>query len=208
MQYGLSILIRTIVGRENFLSDLVCDLIRQGGSIRTINSSIMQGCAITVLGFDDVEIIIAKDNCSISSGAKLQLLLELAKKDFVTAVDDDDSVYPYFVSEILKAIQDNPDCVGTKGIYSHDGAYNIEWRLSKDYPNDTIYENGAAIYRRTTNHISPVKRSLALQVGYPNISNAEDKWYSERLNPLLKTEVKIDKLMYHYKFVSTNKSYN
>jgi len=207
MKYSLTIMIPTINGREQVLSDLVCDLIRQCGSLKSTTPSNVNGCEITVLDFENVEIIIACDNKTISTGKKRQLLLELAKNDFVVAVDDDDYVYPYYVEEILKAIQSNPDCVGTRGIYTNDGNQSTEWRLSKDYPNETISEKGRHIYLRTSNHLTPVKKHLALQAGFPDKSNAEDKWYSERLQPLLKTEVKIDKIMYHYRYSSFQKSY-
>jgi len=207
MKYSLTIMIPTINGREQVLSDLVCDLIRQCGSLKSTTPSNVNGCEITVLDFENVEIIIACDNKTISTGKKRQLLLELAKNDFVVSIDDDDYVYPYYVEEILKAIQSNPDCVGTRGIYTNDGNQSTEWRLSKDYPNETISENGRHIYLRTSNHLTPVKKHLALQAGFPDKSNAEDKWYSERLQPLLKTEVKIDKIIYHYRYSSSQKSY-
>lgn len=207
MNYTLSIMIPTINGREKVLSDLVCDLIRQCGNLRNTISSNENGCEITTLEFDRVEVIIAKDNRGISTGEKRNLLLRLAKNDYVVAIDDDDYIYPYYVHEILKATETFPDCIGTRGLYTHDGNQSTEWRLSKDYPNETVNEYGRNIYIRTTNHISPVKRELALKAGYPDKSNAEDKEYSIRLNPYLKTEAKIDKIMYHYRFSSQNKSY-
>ncbi len=207
MKYKLSILIPTILGRETLLSDLVCDLIKQCGIIKAISSYDHNGCQILCFVFNDVEIIVAKDDRKISTGAKRNILLSLALNDYIVTIDDDDYVYPYYVSEILNAIQSAPDCIGTKGVYSLDGTHQTEWRLSKDYPNETITDNGVHVYLRTTNHISPVKRELALQAGFPDKSNAEDKEYSIRLNPLLKTEVKIDKLMYYYRCSSKNKSY-
>lgn len=205
--YKLSILIPTIEGRETLLSELVCDLIKQSGGIRSILPSENGGCQILTLGFDDVEIIIAKDNRQISTGVKRNILLSLAKNHYVVQIDDDDYVYPYYIEEILKALESYPDCIGTRGLYTLDGGHNTEWRLSKDYPNETIIENGMSIYIRTTNHLSPIKRELAVQAGFPDKSNAEDKEFSIRLNPSLKTEVKIDKMMYHYRCSSQNKSY-
>ena len=203
----LSILIPTINGREELLSTLVCDLIRQCGSIRSTKTSHDRGCDITIMDFDNVEIVIAKDDRYISTGAKRNLLLSLAKNDYVVFIDDDDYVYPYYVQEILKATETFPDCIGTRGVYTNDGNQSTEWRLSKDYQNETINENGHNVYLRTTNHISPAKRQLALLAGFPDISNAEDKSYSLSLNPYLKTEVKIEKILYHYRFSSHNKSY-
>lgn len=208
MNYKLSIMIPTIIGREQLLSDLVCELIRQCGSIKSTTTSNQNGCDITVLDFEDVEIIIACDNRQIPTGCKRNLLLSLAKNDFVVSADDDDFLYPDFLKLIMEAIQSNPDCVGTRGLYTLDNQHQTEWRLSKDYANETIFENGVAIFLRTSNHLTPVKRELALQAGFPNhLSNAEDKWYSERLRPLLHTEVHIHPYIYHYRCSSHNKSY-
>lgn len=207
MQYTLSILIPTIDGREQCLSELVCGLIRKCGSIKSTVPSVEGSCDVTTLTFDKVEIIIAKDNRQISTGRKRNLLLSLAKNDYIVFVDDDDYLYDCYIEEIFKAIETYPDCVATKGIYTVDGGKQIEWRLSKDLPNETIYENRIPVYIRTANHLTPVKRNLALQAGFPDLSNAEDKWYSERLAPLLKTEVAIENLIYHYRYSSQNKSY-
>jgi len=42
---------------------------------------------------------------------------------------------------------------------------------------------------------------------FPDQSNAEDREYSSRLNPFLKTEVKIDKSIYHYDYKNYDKEY-
>lgn len=204
----LSILIPSLESRKELLSELVCGLIQQCGIIKGIRSFQSIGCTILILKFENVEIITATDAKGITTGEKRNLLLSVAENDFVIQVDDDDYVYPYFVEKSLGAIQTYPDCVGTVGIITVDGQGEMEWRLSKDYQNVTITDNGVPVYLRTTNHISIVKRELALEAGFPAISNGEDKEFSIRLNPLLKTEVKINEPLYHYRFSSTNKQYS
>lgn len=203
----LSILIPSLESRKELLSELVCGLIQQCGVIKGIRSFQSIGCTILILKFENVEIVTATDAKEITTGAKRSLLLSVAENDFVIQVDDDDYVYPYFVEKILGAIQSCPDCVGTVGIITVDGEGEIEWRLSKDYKNVTITDNGVPVYLRTTNHISIVKRELALKAGFPDISNGEDNEFSIRLNPLLQTEVKINEPLYHYRFSSQNKEY-
>ena len=85
----------------------------------------------------------------------------------------------------------------------------MRWKLSKDYQDENKYseEFNQIIYFRRTNHLTPVKRELALQAMFPDKSNGEDQEYSGRLNPFLKTEVKIDKSIYHYDFKSYDKEY-
>jgi hypothetical protein len=46
-----------------------------------------------------------------------------------------------------------------------------------------------------------------MKAGFPDKSNAEDKAYSEAVQPLLQSEVFIDKLMYNYRYSSLDKLY-
>lgn len=141
----------------------------------------------------------------MTTGRKRQELLFQAAHDYVVYIDDDDMVYSYYVEEMLKAISSGPDCVGINGIMTSDGQHETKWKLSKDYLNHDKVENGKTVYYRRTNHITAVKRDIALRAGFPDKSNAEDKYYSDRL--VLKTEVKIERPMYHYRFSSQNKTY-
>lgn len=189
------------------LSSLVCGLIPQCGGMKFISTSHENLCTILVIGFEYIEIIIATDNKQITTGAKRQLLLTLAKNDYVVSCDDDDLVPDYYVEEIFSAIQDGFDCVEFDGVITTDGNNEIEWRLRKAVQNETIFENGSPVYIRHINHLSPVKRTIALLSPYPDVSNAEDKHYSDGLRNYLHTSVYINKKMYHYRYETTNKSY-
>jgi|ERR1700733_2832658 len=203
----LSILIPSLETRRVGLSELVCSLFIQCGMLKGVKPETKQGCSIVTLSFKEVEIIVAVDNKGITSGEKRNLLIDLSKGKYIITVDDDDSVPDYYVQELLKATESDADCFAINGKITTDGIDEIEWRLSKDNANVTIFENGKKVYLRTTNHITGTKRSLALLAGFPAKSLAEDKEYSIRLNPHLKTEFKIDKPMYHYRFSSHNKEY-
>jgi glycosyltransferase involved in cell wall biosynthesis len=150
-----------------------------------------------------VELIVNMDNKILPTGKKRQLLLEQATGEYIVFIDDDDHIDQEYVSLIISALSSRPDCVATTGWYTSDNDKKTIWFLSKDLKN----ENKNGFFYRTTNHISPVRRDLALQVGFKPISFGEDADYSERLKPLLKSETKINKLIYHYDFKSTNKEY-
>jgi len=100
---------------------------------------------------------------------------------------------------ILEAIQSNSDCIGISGIITTNGRDQRQWHISKEYGHWHTAPDGT--YLRTPNHISPVKRELALQAGFPEIPFGEDAEYSRRLLPLLKTETIIKENIYHYKYV-------
>lgn len=147
-----------------------------------------------------VEII---NDCSMNctTGEKRNRLLEKAKGDFIVFIDDDDEVSDDYVESIIQAIDSNPniDCIGMKGKITFDGANEKKWIISTScggwYEKDNMYF-------RTPNHISPVRRQIALKVKFPKIMIGEDYEYSMGILPHLKREVLIDKELYHYKYVT------
>lgn len=202
----ISILIPTIPSRESSLNNLLKILLPQ---MSTFTSSKDYDNNITILKYHnfDVEIIVCSDEKKITTGEKRNCLLKIAKGKYVIYIDDDDEVPNYYINELKKACDSDSDCFAINGKMTTDGQKEIKWRLSKDYDNITIKENGVDVYLRKTNHITGVKRELALLAPFPNKSNAEDKGYSDALNPFLKTEYKIELPMYHYKFSTKNKEY-
>lgn len=181
----LSILIRSLASRSGKLHELLNHLYKQ----RT----------------DDVEILFEVDNKEITSGAKANKLLSRAIGKYVIFIDDDDWVADYYIEELLKASESDADCFAINGFYSINGGAEIKWRLSKDNQDVDVYEGGELIYLRHTNHITAVKREIALASGFPDKSNAEDKTYSQGLK--LETEFTITPPMYWYRYQSYNKEY-
>lgn len=141
----------------------------------------------------------------VSTGTKRNDLLKEAIGKYVVYIDDDDQVPEYYVSEMLQACASDADCFAINGIMTTDGQHETKWYLSKDFKNEDKIEGNKTVYYRHTNHITGVKREIALAAGFPDKSNAEDKHYSDRL--VLRTEYKIESPMYHYRFSSHNKSY-
>ena len=186
------------------LSILIASLVSRTELYRTLASHLKQ----QMQGLEDqVELLVLTDAKEVSTGVKRQKLLERAKGEHVVFIDDDDWVPDYYVRELLHACSFGMDCVAINGTMTTDGTNEISWRISCRYENKTIHENGRMVYLRKTNHITAVKRTLALQAGFPDKSNAEDKWYSDRVAPLCKTETDIKLPMYHYRYSSKNKEY-
>lgn len=184
------------------LSILICSLTSREHQLRSLMQHLYNQIGARV---DEVEIITLIDNKEKSTGFKRQNLLELAKGEYVAFIDDDDWVYDYYIDEMLKACESGADCFAINGIMTTDGQHEVKWYLSKDFKNEDGRENGKTVYLRHTNHITGVKRSIALAAGFPDKSNAEDKYYSDRL--ILKTQHVIERPMYHYKFSTQNKQY-
>ena len=188
----LSILIRSLYNREAMLNSLLANLYTQ----------IIKGNY-----YFSVEVLVNRDNKEITSGEKANELLRSAQGKYVVFIDDDDEVSENYIELIINAIEEDADCIGTTGTYTIDGGRPTRWYLSKDHIDRDDWQGGELVFLRRTNHISPVKRNLALCAMFPNKSNAEDKEYSERLRPFLKTEAKITQPIYHYKYSTQNKEY-
>lgn len=181
------------------ISILICSLESRNAQLNDLLRELQRQCA--ELHAKDIEVLTNVDNKQKSTGRKRQELIEAAAGKYIIFIDDDDWIEPCYIKEILQAAASDADCFAINGWITTNGTNKIEWRLSKDYENRTIKENGhKTVYLRKTNHITAVKREIALQVGFPDKSNAEDKWYSDRVAPLCKTEFQILPLMYHYRF--------
>lgn len=140
-------------------------------------------------------------NDTITIGAKRHGLVQSSNDKFIVFIDDDDMISDDYVEKIVDVIYENPniDCIGIKGKITFDGSGEKKWEISKDF--GSWYEADSC-YFRTPNHISPVRLDIAKKVGFPNISNGEDYAYSMGILPYLHNEIKIDKEIYHYQFVS------
>lgn len=182
-EYSISILIASLHSRRPMLHRLLWHLKRQ----------------ITVGA--PVQILVAIDNGEKTTGAKRQQLLTMAKGKYVISIDDDDWVPSYYVAELLKATCTDADCFAINGIMTTNGQHPVRWQISKQYANeDKIINNQTVLFRRT-NHITAVKREIALKAGFPDKTQAEDKYYSDRVAPLCQTEHTIDLPMYEYLYV-------
>lgn len=138
-----------------------------------------------------------------TTGAKRQSLMESADSEFVCHVDDDDLVHPNYVAEILNAIDAGADVVGFRLRCYEDGMLTGEalHSLAVDKWGERKHENGLTFYTRTPNHLNPIRRSIALQVGFKSITVGEDADYATRLYERFGAtmrEVFIDKYLYQY----------
>jgi hypothetical protein len=147
-----------------------------------------------------VEIISKKDNKEMSIGQKRQWMLENATGEYYVNFDDDDHPFPFYLSEIMKALELNPDCVGflihmtTNGVKPQTCCHSLRY---KQWAN----KSGSYDYVRNVTHFNPVKRSLALQVGFKDMRFGEDKDYADRITPLCQNEVFIPRKLFHYRFI-------
>lgn len=144
---------------------------------------------------EQVEMLANLDEGGKSIGMKRNELLAAATGDYVVFVDDDDMVSPLYVPSILKALEKDPDCCGLVGIITTRAFGPQKFIHSVKY--EDWYEKDG-VYYRCPNHLNPIKRQIALDAGFPDISYQEDKDFSMRLKGKLQTEAYIEQPLYYY----------
>lgn len=189
----LSILIATTYNRKESFDILINEIQHQ----------------IVINGLQQkIEIISICDGKQVSVGYKRQKLLESASGDYICYVDSDDMVSKTYCIDIVNAIEQNKgiDCIGF--LIDCDMEGKNENAISSNKYNDWCENKDGFKYCRTIYHKNPVKRSIALQVGFEDKRFAEDYDYSVGLKKsgLLKNEFFINKVMYYYQYKYENKT--
>jgi len=176
----LEILIATTVDRRHLFEPLLHELRKQSEGL-------------------PVKIFYAEDNKEISIGQKRQNLLEASEGEYIVYFDSDDFPRKDYISSILKALETKLDCIGfliqmtTNGLNPQTCCHSLRYPVWAE--NVDGYD-----YVRNVTHFNPVKRSLAIQVGFPSVRFGEDKAYSDRVTELCKTEVFINKFLFDYRY--------
>ena len=145
-----------------------------------------------------VEIITESDNGETSVGKKRNNVLDKANGEYVCFIDDDDIITDIYISETLRALESRPDVVELVGFLpKYDLPFIHNLNCGGHFRKD-------GTQFRTPNHLNTIKKEIAKQVRYPEISHGEDQDYSHRLwnTGLMKTESLIGKRMYIYQFDS------
>jgi len=140
------------------------------------------------------------DNGEASIAAKRQALVEATHTDYLSFVDDDDTVTGDYVSSILEALETRPDFVGLWMQVWKNGREHRLAELSLKYDD---WFDGPTHYCRDITHENPMRTSILSAVDFRDKPDAspEDTPWAAKLRGRVKTEVMIDRVLYHYWWV-------
>lgn len=170
MSPRLAILIPTLPERADFLARLMRRLQPQ------VDSS---GGRIVV----QTLITESERNGGPTTGSKRQILTEQHGADYQCFIDDDDDVSDEYCPKILTALDTGCDVVGFRLRHFMDGVqtgWTVHSVVSGGWGQRPGID-GLMEYYRTPNHLNPIRREMALAVGYPDRTIGEDADYSTRL---------------------------
>lgn len=126
------------------------------------------------------------------------------RTDYISFVDDDDLVSPYYVAAVMDALAGRPDYVGFQVQCYSDGAptavsyHSLEFRR---------WRNLSGRYERDISHINPIRTVLARKGDFSRTRSggAEDRGWADQIRraQVLKTQVVIPRILYHYLYTTT-----
>jgi hypothetical protein len=144
---------------------------------------------------DDVRVRLDADEHTTIGGKRQRLLSESAER-FLAWIDDDDTVSPRYCASILEAIhRDSPDIVGFQVRKFVDGQL-------REVQTHSLVAPGI---KRIPSHLNPVRREVALAVGFRPLAEDEDADYSQRMHAMFGNTLResyIDEPMYDYLYRS------
>jgi glycosyltransferase involved in cell wall biosynthesis len=153
---------------------------------------------------DEVQVLTDDRSRTVPTGVKRNDMYFEALGQYVCSVDDDDEISSVYISELLKYIKEHKtDCVTFNGWMTTNGAARVDWsiKLGEKYEARKD-DDGVTRYYRFPNHLVPIKKSIAVQVKFPPITQGEDYAWACKIQPFLKTSVHIPLQLYHYKFIT------
>lgn len=145
-----------------------------------------------------------------------QALLEDARGEYVSFVDDDDIVEPDFVAAITHAMRPHalygpvvgnppsltparPDFIALRVACYENGRLEPRPTIT-GLQHDRWHDTDVALIRDIT-HINPVRSVLAKQADFRvRYGDGKEDWsYRSELRPLLKTQAEVPRILYHYR---------
>lgn len=152
-----------------------------------------------------VQILVLTDNKHMTIGKKRQLLNVMAFGKYIVHIDDDDRIEPDFIHELMNIINMGKEV----DVICFHVNVNIDNEPTKlcIYHKDCVYQNCLQVYFRTPNPRCCFLRYLAVMIPFKNISFAEDDDWAYRMKHHIKQQVSINKILYHYDYVSKDESW-
>lgn len=145
--------------------------------------------------YTDIEIVAYFNRRTTPLGDIRQALVEDAKGQYISFVDDDDSVHDNYCTSIYPHLDGINDCVGFRT------QITINGRTTKPVFNSIRlkgwWQDGAAYYR-DVNYLCPIKREKYDGVSFISQNCYEDMDWANKMRGKLKYEKYLNEILYYY----------
>lgn len=151
---------------------------------------------------EHIEILNLYDNKRMTIGEKRNMLLSMARGKYLTFVDDDDTLAPNYISEIMKVINEyeqsgsNLDCITFIQDCYINNVHTFRCKYSKDF--EYTSNKQTKEWTGKPAHTMIWASKIAKNYTYPHLQNGEDYDWCKRACLDIKDQVMIDKVLYTY----------
>ena len=180
------------------LSILICTLLSRAALLNRLMS------VLTPQLTKEIEVLVEADSGERTIGAKRNALLSRATGQYVCFIDDDDLVAGNYVQLVMEGIERNVDVVAIQGIFTTDGK-DPQPFIDCPYGGHRLARvNGKVEFHRGVQHLDAIKRGIAQQFLFPDISFTEDYEWGTAIerSKIVKTWHRIDRPIYFYDYWS------
>ena len=179
------------------LSVLVCSVYERLGKSPVIDKLFEQARGLPV------EILVLTDDRTRSIGSKRNSLMQAAKGEFISFVDDDDDVSDDYCSSAVSAIKSSEDdidvvCFHLDYVRLGVKKWTVEHSLAYEDESVNVNKSYDRLIRNSPRHTSIVRRSIATKLPFKDSSYGEDSDWGRRLKKLAKSEAIIPRSLYVY----------
>ncbi|MHC4270455.1 MAG: glycosyltransferase [Planctomycetota bacterium] len=146
----------------------------------------------------DIEILALYDNRVLDVGEKRNHLLELAQGRYLTYIDDDDRISDDYISSIMEVIDKGKgeDCIVFDTMcHIHNKNLKVLCKYGIEY--EYWWSDDKKNWRGKPAHTMVIKSSIGKEKTFRG-SVGEDMDWVNRILPKLKTQARIDKVLYYY----------
>lgn len=207
----LSILIPTIIGREDIFNKLILRLSDKLGLYHHpmfLENDFPYGLWGRYHG-EFCELFYIRDNKEITIGEKREKLYQMANGLYSWQIDDDDDIAENAIELIIQSIKNNPEipCITFEENCMMDGRYyksNHSIKYPKWEGDGSIYLSDGFHFHRSPFYKDVIRTDIAKLVPFEHIRWNEDERWSHVIQPYLKDEIHIDKEIYFYQHQSSN----
>lgn len=148
-----------------------------------------------------IEVLCLVDNKNRSIGDKRDALVQLAKGEYLTILDDDDDFFEGYAKQILYAMFWQPDVITFNQKCTLDGkSFYVDFSLYHK-ENEPANKNKKGDYidiKRLPFHCCVWKTKLAQSQRFASVGYGEDWDWCKRLISISTSQHKIKKVLHHY----------